>query len=544
MPRLSLALLLMFGGSAAAEIVQIRDLEPAVLAELRRDFDFWGLDRAQNAAVFDLSTEAQLRLRARGLAIVPDRARQAELEAWRRIDRAAWRAGSPGTIPGFSCYRTVTQTHADLQALALRHPTRAEWRAIGDTWQAGAGSAPGDSLFALVIANHNSNHARAPLVIMAAQHARELATAEIATRFAELILDNPDDDPDLAWLVDHREIHIIAQQNPDGRRQVEAGSLFWRKNHNETVCTGGNEGVDLNRNSTVLWGAFSSSSPCSDTYRGGAAGSEPETQAVEAYLATVFQRQRPGGGLNDPAPADAEGLFLSLHSFGELVLFPWEGLAVGNQNNAPNHDGLATLGRRFGFETGYEVGRWELLGPAGGTMVDYAYGEFGVAAYTFEVGTSFGQSCTSFESTVWPDNREALKLAAKAARRPYQEPAGPAISQLSAVLEQGRVRLIGQADDSRYFRGNVSEPPAQDPISEVVTIRVALGAPAESAATVIDVPLGIPAVVAEFDVLLPPATPLPANGRLFVTAVDSSGQAGLPRVVTVPDLLFNDGFEA
>ncbi len=531
------------GTPAQAEVVRIHDLSPEQLGELRRQHDFFGLDRRAEAAVFWLDAEQQEQLRRRGLRIEADAERQAELDRWQRIDRSAWRAGSPGTIPGFDCYRSVSQTHADLQALALQFPERAEWRDIGDTWQAGAGSAPGDSIFALVITNPDSPHPRAPFVLMAAQHARELATAEIATRFAELLLSNPDDDPDLAWLADHREIHIIAQQNPDGRRQVEAGDAFWRKNHNETACPSSNPGVDLNRNSTVLWGDFSSTNACSDAYRGGFAGSEPETTAVQGYLASVFAAQRPGGGLNDPAPADTEGLFISLHSFGELVLFPWEGLGGGNENNAPNHDGLATLGRRFGFETGYDVGRWELLGPAGGTMVDYAYGEFGVAAYTFEVGTSFTQSCTSFESTVWPVNRNALKLAAKAARRPYQAPAGPEITTLAVSFEQGAIRLLGTADDSRYFRGGVTEPPALDPTSDVVTIRVALGAPAETGAPVFDFTLATPAVNIAFDVSLPAGVTLPANARLFVTAVDSQGQTGLPRAVEVADLIFNDGFE-
>lgn len=544
MQRLIVLLLVLLGAPAGAEIVRIHGLAPAQLGELRQQHDFWGLDPRSGAAVFWLEAPQQQNLRALGFQIEPDRERQAEFERWQAIDRSNWRAGSLGTIPGFDCYRSVSQTHADLQALASQFPDRAEWRDIGDTWQQSAGSVPGDSIFALVITNPDSPHPRAPFVLMAAQHARELATAEIATRFAELLLRNPNDDPDLAWLTDHREIHIIAQQNPDGRRQVEAGDAFWRKNHNETACPSSNPGVDLNRNSSVLWGDFSSTNACSDSYRGGFAGSEPETTAVQDYLATVFDPQRPGGGLNDPAPADAEGLFISLHSFGELVLFPWEGMAVGNQNNAPNHDGLATLGRRFGFLTNYDVGRWQLLGPAGGTMVDYAYGEFGVAAYTFEVGTSFTQSCASFEATVWPANREALTLAAKAARRPYREPAGPEITTLEASIDQSAVRLLGTADDSRFFRGGVTEPPAQDPIADVVEIRVALGAPEETIAPVFSFTPISPAVTASFDISLPAGVTLPSNGRLFVTAVDSQGQAGLPRVIMAPDRLFNDGFES
>lgn len=541
--RLAVLAACLAAGPVAAEIVRVYDLDGKTLSGLRAEYDYWGVDWRAGYAVFDLDAGQRQQLEERGFRIESDTQRQAELDRWNAIDRGAWRAGDPGTIPGFGCYRTVTQTHTDLDALATQYPDRAQWIDIGDTWQAGNGSFPGDSIFALVIANPDSPFPQAPLVVMAAQHARELATAEIATRFAELLVLNPDNDPDIDWLLDHREIHIIAQQNPDGRRQVEGGEAFWRKNHNETACPGGTTGVDLNRNSTHFWGNASSSTSCSEIYRGPVVASEPETQALQAYLATVFDDQRPSD-TSSAAPIDAEGLFISIHSFGELVLFPWEGLGGQNENNAPNHDGLAVLGRRMGDFGEYAVGRWEPLGPAGGTMVDFAYYEFGVAAYTFEVGTSFQQNCPSFESTVYPANRDALLLAAKAARRPYREPAGPAITALAVEFDQGTMRLIGTADDTRYFRGFVSEPPNTDPIGDVVTVRVSSGAPGETGTPSWDFSLPAPDQVVDFDVTLPGGATLDANGRLFVTAIDADGQQGMPRVVALPVTLFNDGFES
>ncbi|MDT8409020.1 MAG: M14 family zinc carboxypeptidase [Wenzhouxiangellaceae bacterium] len=536
--------MILLAQGAFAEVVGIDGLGPDDIAGLRVSHDFWGLDRGRNRAVFRLSGDQRERLEQLGYSIETDLERQAELDRWRSLDHRAQLLGDAESVPGFACYRSVAKTHADLDALAAAFPTRSQWRRIGDSWQAGG------SIFALVLANQASPQPKAPVVIMAAQHARELATAEIATRLAELLLQNPDRDPDIDWLLDHREIHIIAQQNPDGRRQVEQGQSLWRKNHNESACTSGDlssswPGIDLNRNSSFLWGddAASSGSSCSQIYRGPVTASEPETQAVQNYLAGIFAVQRPGAGLDDPAPIDAEGLFISLHSFGELVLLPWEGRATGNENNAPNHDALTILGRRFGFLTGYEVSRWQSLGPASGTMVDYAYGEFGVAAYTFEVGTRFTESCASFESTVWPASRRALLLAIKAGRRPYQRPAGPEITALQAVFENGVPRLAGSADDTRYFRGNVSEPPAADPVSNIVEFRVSLGLPEHLADQSFVFPVAEPAEAVSFDVSLPPGAALPANGRLFVTAVDAQGQVGLARVVTVGNAIFNDGFE-
>ncbi|MDX1626780.1 MAG: M14 family zinc carboxypeptidase [Wenzhouxiangellaceae bacterium] len=416
---------------------------------------------------------------------------------------------------------------------------------MGNSWQADNGSEPGHDLFALVITNPDSTFPKAPMVLMAAQHARELATAEIATRFAERLVQNPDGDPDIEWLLDHRRIHVIAQQNPDGRRQVELGDAWWRKNHNATHCPSTNPGVDLNRNSSFLFGPPSSSGdPCSDVFRGPVEVSEPETQAIEAYLAQVLPDHRPIEDLGTPVPDNADGLFVSLHSFGELVLIPWEGLGGQNENNVPNHDALTILGRRMAWHTDYEVSRWFSLGPANGTAVDYAYGRLGVAAYTFEVGTTFQQSCSSFENTVWPDNRDALLLAAKAARRPYLEPAGPAVDALRADLVDGRVAVSGWADDTRYFRGGSPEPPAADPVADVVELRVSLGAPPDAAATVEVIPLPAmgQAALRGFDVMLPDGIVPPANGRVFVQAVDAEGRAGLPTMARLP--LFQDGFES
>ncbi len=525
----------------AAEVVRIPTTDRDVIASLQADYDFWGIDWRKGYVILHVDADQRAELAAAGYTVETDAVRQRELERWESLSFPRLGEGT-GTISGFPCYRTVDRTHADLAALAAAHPDAAEWIDIGDTWQAGAGGAPGDSIYALRIGRSASP--RPPLVISAAQHARELATAEIATRFAELLIVNPTADPDIDWLLDHREIHIVAQHNPDGRRQVEAGDAFWRKNHNETVCpTGSWTGVDLNRNGSFLWG--STGSECSQTHAGPVLASEPETIALQQYLAQVFENQRPAGDLTTPAPNDTQGVFISLHSFGNYVLIPWEGLGGQNENNAPNHDGLTLLGRRFGYLTDYAVGRWQLLSPATGTAVDYAYGEFGVAAYTFEVGITFQQSCASFESTIWPDNRDALLLAARAARAPYLAPSGPAIENLAFEVAAGVVTLTGTAADDRYFAGIVTEPPQPNPVDDVVRIRVSIGAPEAATGQAVAFDLPVPASAVDFSVQLP-AGDLPTSPtRLFVTGEDATGRIGLPRVVSVDaELIHASGFES
>jgi hypothetical protein len=121
-----------------------------------------------------------------------------------------------------------------------------------------------------------------------------------------------------------------------------------------------------------------------------------------------------------------------------------------------------TLGRKFAYFNDYMPQRAIDLYATNGTTDDFAYGELGIAAYTFELGTSFFQSCATFESTIYPDNLAALIYAAKVARTPYMTPAGPEalnvqISSASVVRGQP-VTISAQLNDGRYSSNNGIEP--------------------------------------------------------------------------------------
>jgi hypothetical protein len=102
------------------------------------------------------------------------------------------------------------------------------------------------------------------------------------------------------------------------------------------------------------------------------------------------------------------------------------------------------------------------LYPTDGASDDFAYGDLGMAGYTFEIGTDFFQSCTSFENTVLPDNLDALWYAARAVRAPYQLPAGPdtfSLALSSQLVQQGTpVTLTATIDDRQYSSNNGTEP--------------------------------------------------------------------------------------
>jgi carboxypeptidase T len=364
-------------------------------------------------------------------------------------------------IPGYPCYRTVEETFATAQEIVTAYPHLATWMDVGDSWEkTEPGGNAGYDMIVLRLTNSTIPGPKPRLFVMASVHAREYAPAELTTRFAEHLVHYYNVDPDVTWLIDHHEMHLMLQANPDGRKQAEAG-LQWRKNVNEDYCSllPNSRGADLNRNFEFQWGCCGGSSgdQCNVTYRGPSSASEPETQAIQNYVRSQFPDQR-ADGLDQPAPPDATGIFLDLHSYSELVLWPW-GFTT---SPAPNATALQTLGRKFAFYNGYKPDQAIGLYATDGTTDDFAYGELGLAAYTFELGTSFFQDCNTFKDAILPDNLSALLYAARVARTPYLTPAGPDALGISVApqvaLPNEVLTLTVTLDDSRYSHVNGAEP--------------------------------------------------------------------------------------
>jgi carboxypeptidase T len=416
--------------------------------------------------VFELDPVDQARLRAFGfrLEVAEDfiRARNARLQ---RMQRAAQNAG-PGarSIPSYACYETVEESFAQAQALAAAKPQLASWIDAGNSWQKASGSG-GYDLGVLKLSNAAvappPGQSKPKLFINSAIHAREYATAPLVLEFARQLVNGHGVDADATWVLDHHELHLMLHTNPDGRKRAETG-LSWRKNTNNNHCANSNtRGVDLNRNFSQSWnvtnGEGSSGSACSLTYRGPSAGSEPETQAVEAYVRSLWPDRR-GPNPGDAAPEDTSGIHLDIHSFSQLVLWPWGDSA----SPAPNGAALATLGRRFAWFNGYTPMQSVGLYPTDGTSDAVSYGELGVPAYTFELGTSFFESCATFTSSIKPGNLPALMYAAKVVRAPYLTPSGPQITELSwldsgVVAPGGAAKLQATASDLRFNQSEGSE---------------------------------------------------------------------------------------
>jgi carboxypeptidase T len=356
-------------------------------------------------------------------------------------------------ISGFECYATVEETLDDGATLATDNPTLAEWIDIGDSWEKENNQA-GYDLMVLKITNQNIVEDKPKLFIHSSMHAREYTPAALTLDFAKQLLNDYQTDIDTQWIVDYHEIHILFHMNPDGRKIAETG-IFQRKNTNANHCPGLNVGVDLNRNFAYFWGTTiggSSGEDCDSTFRGSEAESEPETQAVSNYIRSLYPDVR-GDNITDGAPDDTPGMHIDIHSYSELVLWPWGHTTA----ISPNDSGFVALGNKFAWFNDYTPQQSVGLYPTDGTSDDVSYGELGIAAFTFELGTSFFQQCTDYNDTIKPDNLSALKYAAKASAAPYLLAHGPEVTSISlngslngvTVGAGTSINLIATADATR-----------------------------------------------------------------------------------------------
>lgn len=503
------------------------------LNQFAQTLDIWEIDQDRNLALAYLTPGEVQRLIADGHSIFLDEEMTSLIQ--HEIQELP---GQTSGIPGFPCYRTVEETFASMESLAASYPHLAAWVDIGDSWEKWSTSgSQGYDILSLVLTNKTTPSPKPKLLLTAAIHAREYVTAELAARFAEYLVANYGQDADITWLLDYSEIHIIPVSNPDGRKIAEEG-IYWRKNVNNTDgCTDPNMwGTDLNRNSSFKWGLVGTSLyACGETYPGSAPSSEPETQAIQSYASGIFPDRR-GPADSDPAPADTSGIFITLHSYGNLVLFPWSWTEFA----APNFSSLQTLGRKFGYYSGYQVcqaGETGCMYQTSGNTDDWAYGQLGVAGYTFELGSTFFESCAYFDQQILTEQFPTLLYAIKAARLPYQIAAGPESINLNPSADRiapgAGLKISFQADDTRYASSGWGLEPAQP----IAAARYSLDAPSwknQGGLISIQPEDGhFDSIIENFSVQIDTTQLTAGRHTIFFESQDSAGNYGVPSAVFI-----------
>ena len=398
-------------------------------------------------------------------------------------------------------YRTVDEHMAHLDAVAAAHPELATVVDYGDSWRAVNGLAGANDLRAICLTRIQAGDCAlspdAPkprAMVMAAIHARELQTSELAWRLIDELVAGYGTDPDITLILDTTEVWVIPVVNPDGREIVESGGnspYLQRKNANDSLgnCavppTSSNQhGVDLNRNADFQWGGIgTSTNPCAQTYRGTNPASEPEQQALESFFRSLWPD---ANGTNDggQVPATTTGSFISLHSYGELVLLP-----PGDAGTTLNDAELRAFAFRMSHFNGYVTGTGpEILYGVTGSTDDFTYGRLGVASFTYEVSPSSG-GCGGFtppysciDGGLWQRNRDALLYSLKVAGAPYVTPLGPTTTSVDAsqiVTAGAPVAVSAVVDDDALgtASGSVGRPAPAAVIAAEYFVDVAPGAP-------------------------------------------------------------------
>lgn len=311
--------------------------------------DVWSEDEGPGLPLDVVVSEDDLgRLGAPYQVLVPDIDAEARAEAARLRAAAAHDAGD-----FFADYKDYRAIVGHVHELAARAPDRVSAHGIGSTLD-------GRTIWALRI-----GHGGTPMMIDGTQHAREWISAMATTCVADRLVRDYDTDPAIKDFVDHTELWVVPVANPDGYQHSWGSDRYWRKNRR------GGHGVDLNRNYDLAWGgAGSSGSKRSETYRGAAPFSEPETAA-----------------LRDLARREQIALHLDFHAYSQLVLYPWGHTSTPARDRAL----LAAIGDRMAsaifatHQQQYRLMSAVELYPASGIMSDWVHGATGALSYTIEL---------------------------------------------------------------------------------------------------------------------------------------------------------------
>uniref|UniRef100_A0A8B9TIH9 Carboxypeptidase A1 n=1 Tax=Anas platyrhynchos TaxID=8839 RepID=A0A8B9TIH9_ANAPL len=194
-------------------------------------------------------------------------------------------------------------------------------------------------------------------------HSREWVTQASGVWFAKKIVQDQEKDEGLASILDQMDIFLEIVTNPDGFVFTHTSNRMWRKTRSKrsgSLCVG----VDPNRNwNAGFGGSGSSSSPCSETYHGPYANSEPEVEAIVNFV-------KNHGNIK---------AFVSIHSYSQLLLYPY-----GYTTTPVAKEAVTALSSLYGTKYTYGSIITTIYQASGGT-IDWTYNQGIKYSFTFEL---------------------------------------------------------------------------------------------------------------------------------------------------------------
>jgi carboxypeptidase T len=287
-------------------------------------------------------------------------------------------------------YYTLAEIEADLDEMFQLFPNL-----ITQKFSIGT-SIEGRTIWAVKISDNPNLSENEPAVgFDALVHAREPQSMATQMYFMWYLLENYGTDPEATYLINNREIYCVPCFNPDGyeyNRQTDPnGGGYWRKNRRDNG--GGCYGIDLNRNFGYQWGYDnngSSPDPCSETYRGASAFSEPESQAIR-----------------DLAIQKNYGTHFNMHTYGGYILYPWGYIDEETADSLTYKEFAALLTSHSGYAFG---SGGQLLGyNSNGSIRDWMYGEQTLKNKTFGYTIEIGDDFWPQQSQIYPIAQQNLR---------------------------------------------------------------------------------------------------------------------------------------
>ncbi|XP_019365208.1 PREDICTED: carboxypeptidase A1-like [Gavialis gangeticus] len=203
-------------------------------------------------------------------------------------------------------------------------------------------------------------------------HSREWVTQATGVWFAKKIISDYGKDESLTAILDKMDIFLEIITNPDGFVFTHTKNRMWRKTR--SINAGSScRGVDPNRNwDAGFGGAGSSKNPCSETYRGPHANSEPEVKAIVDFV-------KQHGNIK---------AFISIHSYSQLLLYPYG----YNKTPVPDEKELDSIAKAAVtalsslYGTSYRYGSIiTTIYQASGGTIDWTYNQGIKYSFTFEL---------------------------------------------------------------------------------------------------------------------------------------------------------------
>ncbi len=293
---------------------------------------------------------------------------------------------SLGSCGGFS---TVDQMLAQLDLMRTLYPSLISVKKpLSDTITTNEGR---NVYYVRISDNPEIKEGEPEVLYTGMHHAREPIGMQHLLYYMWYLLENYNSNPAIKDLVDNTQMYFVPVFNVDGYTYNiatnPAGGGGWRKNRRNNGD--GSYGVDVNRNYGYKWGldnTGSSPTPSSETYRGSAPFSEPETRMIKYFCEDHNFK-----------------IALNYHSAADKLLYAWG----WSPDPCPDDSVFETYASLLTRENQYIYGPgFTTIYATNGGSDDWMYGEQttkpAVIAYTPEVGTT--------NDGFWPQQSRILPL--------------------------------------------------------------------------------------------------------------------------------------